>query len=168
MTEYEHSSRATPESVVIKESKSKLVITAVLGYFLTGALSYGLKNINFEKDWGMLFFMAFFVSIAVSCTYAAFHPKTIAVINKEGIWTPKQQLVPWDKIGYYSHRRHRSKYGNDYIFIFLTRPPFDTIRLNLSATDYNNRNTLRHYIELFKGEHRVVDMGEETDDMSFL
>ena len=168
MIEDEYFSRFTPESFVVQESRSKFILTAVLGYFFTGISIYGFffeeKGINLEKDWGLLLFTAFFVFVAISFTYFAFHPRTIVVINKEGIWTPKQQWVPWEKIGYYSHKRHKSRYGSDYIFIILTRPPFDTIRLNLSMTDYNNCGTVRRYIELFKGNHRVVDMGEETDD----
>ncbi|HKO81178.1 MAG TPA: hypothetical protein VJU78_12320 [Chitinophagaceae bacterium] len=131
-----------PNELIAKQNAKGLLILAIpitVG-FLVNVFNFN-KTYN-KSTWGAIFLIVFLSWLTFYFWYKIFDSGTKLIINKEGIWSRKSKLIPWDIVEAY-HFEKRSGKTVTYILWIETKNIGQSYKLEITFLD-------KGYIEVNK------------------
>lgn len=153
------------KSFEIKNSKGKILVYAILNFCAAFFLT---KIIKIENNFEFYFSLIMFCGFVGSTIYFLFNflrPNIIIKIDEQGIWVKKIGLTTWQNLDYFYTKKVNKKRGFDLHFIIRPKDSEKETDVNLALTliDGSDEEIIRNFIEICRGDNKVIDLGKVSD-----
>jgi hypothetical protein len=91
-------------------------------------------------------FLALLLYLVIYSIYRLIRPETFLLINTEGIWTKKTNIISWSNLEAFSIEQRWTDF--DYVIVFLrVRNRSRPVRINLSYSTVTNKKELEKLVD---------------------
>ncbi|MES2560689.1 MAG: hypothetical protein V4590_13170 [Bacteroidota bacterium] len=161
LTAKEYPSNLDKNPFLIKDSKFSNLLRGIACLTIGTACFYSLVTDNYLKNGFLFLFLTPLIIFAgIYFCYHFVYPQVIAKLDDQGLWTKKHGLIDWNNLEYYYTRQNINK-GTWTMFYYKIKHSEKEFNFDLSRSDFNNENTIRRYITIFKGDNEIEDKGTE-------
>ena len=160
LTAKEYPSDLDKNPFIIKDSRFSNLLVSIICLTIGFGYLYLLLTEHVKNDFFFWLLTPIIIFGGIYFFYHFVNPQVIAKLDDQGIWTKKHGLTIWNNVEYFYTRQYHVKTTTTQ-FYYKVKTNEKEYQIDLSLSHFNNENTIRRYITIFKGDIEIEDKGKE-------
>jgi hypothetical protein len=161
LTPKEYPSDLDAKPFEIKDSRGHHIFLTIISTTLFSVSLYSMWSNRSWTDFPIVIISSLLLLLTIYCVTTSLRPKLIIKIDDRGIWTKKSGWTDWREIKYFYTKSFYTKGVINVQFFLKTNTREKEILVDLSFSEFANEGTIRRYIEIYRGDNKVIDLGKE-------